>query len=334
MSTDRPEQSDQPGDVTEDEGPVELGTAVTFAKEKQTRRRKRQVQRHAREQLKASGLESNYADNISVFVPNVRQIPPMRQYLEALWARREFAAELARSDLKGSRSSTNFGRLWGILDPAFTAGVYYLLFTIIREGSRPILFLHILFACILLYQFTTGAMTDGANSITRSAGLMLNSAFPAALLPIASVYHRLLALAPSIIVYVILRFVVSAPSGLGLLFLPLLFFINLVLAVGLALLTATIATFFKDTKNFLSYIARLLFFTTPIIYPASVIPDDLRVYLAWQPIFALFTAYQDALDGIVPSMWGLAQSALWAFGMLIVGAVLFVRHEKEFAGRL
>ncbi len=99
-------------------------------------------------------------------------------------------------------------------------------------------------------------------------------------------------------------------------------------------MTATIAVFFKDTKNFLAYITRLLFFTSPVIYPAASIPDSLRVYLVWQPLFGLFSAYQAAFDGLIPNIWDIVAALIWTAAFLAVGVVIFMRYERDFASRI
>ncbi len=243
-------------------------------------------------------------------------------------------AEMARADLRGSRSSTVLGGPWGVLDPLFQAGIYYLLFTIIRQGGRPLDFLHVLIAGIFLFTLATTAFSEGATSIRKSTNLMLNSTFPRAILPIATVYKGLLKFLPTVGVYIVFHIVLQAPVGWGLVVFPLLFVLQIVLMVGMALFTSTLVVFFRDAENLLKYATRIFFFTSPVIYPLSLIPEGLLPILAWQPFFALFASYQDVFQGDVPGLSLILQVAAWSFGFLFVGARMFLRHEREFAIRL
>jgi teichoic acid transport system permease protein len=324
--------------------PTVLGAAATLPASRRAgaRRTERRASRRERRQRSPGSARNagpevslgSYSDVEYVFEPHSPSTPPLAPYLRSLWARRRFMVELARADLRGKRSSTVLGGLWGVLDPLFQAGIYYMLFTIIREGQRPTEFLHVLIGGVFLFQLALASLTEGGRSIKGGKSLMLNSSFPRALLPITTVCRGVMGFLPAVFVYGAFHVALGAPYGWGLLLLPVLFGLQLVLMVGIALLTSTIVVFFQDAGNVLQYIGRVLFFTTPVIYPLAIIPDDIRAVLSWQPFFALFASYQEVLDGGVPSAGLLVQIVLWSIGFLSVGGWVFLRHEREFAIRL
>jgi teichoic acid transport system permease protein len=269
-----------------------------------------------------------------VFGPSTRAMPDLRSYAVALWERRRFLTEMARADLKGARSSTVLGGLWSLLDPLFQAGIYYLVYTIIRSGSRPEEFLHILIAGIFLFQLSIAGLTEGGTSVRQAKHLMLNSAFPRALLPLTTVYKGILRIVPAIPVYAFFHVVLGAPTGWGLLLLPFIFALQVVFTTGMAMLAATAVVFFRDATNVLGYVARVLFFASPVIYPVAIIPDDIRVWLSWQPFFPLFASYQAIFGGEVPGVGTILQIVAWATFFFLVGGWFFLRHERDFAIRL
>lgn len=322
--------------------PALLGAAATVPAERRAgarraARRAGRAEGRRRSPRSTGGSEPSlgaYSDVEYVFEPHTPATPPIVPYLRSLWARRRFMVELARADLRGKRSSTVLGGLWGVLDPLFQAGIYYMLFTIIREGQRPTEFLHVLIGGIFLFQLALSGLTEGGRSIKGGKSLMLSSSFPRALLPITTVWRGVMGFLPAVFVYAVFHVALGAPYGWGLLLLPVLFALQLVLMVGVALLTSTIVVFFQDAGNVLQYVGRVLFFTTPVIYPVGIIPADIRSFLSWQPFFALFASYQEVLDGGVPGVGLLVQIALWSSGFLVLGAWVFLRHEREFAIRL
>lgn len=259
---------------------------------------------------------------------------PVRPYVRAVWQRRGFILELARAGLRGKRTSTALGALWGVLDPLIQAGIYFLLFTIIRRGGRPVDFLHVLVGCMFLFQLALSSITEGGKSIRSAKNLMLNSTFPRAVFPISVVCKGIISFPPKVLVYVVFHLALQAPVGWGLLLLPALFAVQVVLMVGLSLLVSTLVVFFKDVENAVQYVARVFFFTTPVIYPLSLIPDGVRAVVTWQPFFALFASYQTILDGRVPGLGWLLLAVVWAIGLLVVGTRVFLRHEREFVMRL
>lgn len=322
-----------------------LGAAPTLPVERKRRRRRRRKDAKRRTDpappsgpQSAPGIDPTTRHTPSgveyVFEPHSASLPPLRPYLRELWDRRRFMAEMASADLRGTRSSTVLGGLWGVLDPLFQAAIYYLLFTIIREGGRPIDFLHVLIGGIFLFQLAIGTFTEGGTSILRSTNLILNSTFPRAALPLTTVYKGLLRFLPSIPIYIVFHVALGAPVGWGLLAFPLLFALQIVLMVGMALFTATLVVFFRDAENMLKYATRIFFFTSPVIFPLSLIPDGLRPILSWQPFFALFAGYQHVFVGEFPDLGLILQVLAWSLGFLVIGGWTFLRHEREFAIRL
>jgi ABC-type polysaccharide/polyol phosphate export permease len=327
--------------------PAVLGAAATLADQAGTRTRRRQ-RRAARRRRPRSAQQSpsatppeaaadkseGYSDTEYVYEADGPASAPLMPYLGALWERRRFMVELARADLRGKQSSTVLGRLWAVLDPLIQAGIYYLLFTIIRRGARPTEFLHVLIAGFFLFQLVMSAMNEGGRSIRSSKSLMLNSTFPRALFPMSTVCRAIMKFAPAVPVYAAFHIGLKAPVDWGLLLLPALFTIQVVMMVGLALLVSTLVVFFRDAGNAVQYVSRMLFITTPVIYPVTSIPPGIRDVLSWQPFFAMFAAYQEIFDGAIPDPGLLIQAALWATGFLIVGTRVFLRHERELAIRL
>src|SRR5215471_18049141 len=113
--------------------------------------------------------------------------------------------ELARSDLRASRSSTTLGNIWSVVDPLFQAAIYYFLYTVLRRGSSGnAAFLPALIGGIYLFTLSMEALGEGGASIKRSKGLMLNSTFPRAMLPMTTVYKSLKKFVPSALVFVVL----------------------------------------------------------------------------------------------------------------------------------
>lgn len=283
----------------------------------------------------AGSSPRQYSDVEYVFDAHSSTVTPLREYLVALWERRRFMVELAKADLKGPRSSTVLGRIWGVLDPLFQAAIYFFLFTVIRGGTgRSIDFLPVLIADIFLFGLSTAALNDGGRSIRKSKNLMLNSTFPRALLPIASIYKSLLAFVPSALVYAVVHLILGAPIGVGLSLLPLLFLLQTTMSVGIALLVATLVVYFRDAANLINYVTRVLFFTTPVIYPVAQIPSGLRPILIWQPLYPLFASYQKIFSGGVPSAGMIVLVAIWAVVLLAWGVTVFRRHERHFAVHL
>ncbi|MEQ1785425.1 MAG: ABC transporter permease [Acidimicrobiales bacterium] len=278
--------------------------------------------------------ERPYSDVVQVFEPNALDLPPLRTYLHELSARRPFIVELAGAEVRGQRSSTFLGELWSLVDPLFQAAIYWFLFTVIRgstgDGSKAE-FITAIIGSVFLFNYTRIAISDGGRAILRHKGLVLNAVFPRALLPIAEVYKGFLATLPALAVYVPIHFALGGPITQAILVLPLLLVVQTVINLGLALLLSTATAYFMDVSNLLNYVTRLLTFATPVVYPVSLLSPTIRQFLAWNPLFALFTSYQAIITGQMPNAGQVFQSVAWAVVLLVSGTWVFLRHERSFA---
>jgi teichoic acid transport system permease protein len=321
-STDRAEETD--------DEPTELGAAdtVEFRRDRKAERAARRESARQRNRVqKETGI-------VTVYEPHVRYVPPLKPYLRSLWERRTFMLALAQSKVRSSRAQTVLGPIWALLDPMFQVAIYFFLFTVIRGGSRPPEFLPMLIFGILHFQISTSALNEGGNSVTGGKQLMLNSTFPRALLPLAAILGGALKFLPAIPVLLGTLLLLEAVVSLQLLWWPVLLMIQILIGVAMALLVSTLVVFFRDVKNLLTYVSRIMFFTTPVIYPASVIPPGIETYIRWGPLYGVFANYQRMVTGADIDYELLAISVGWAVLGTLFGGWIFLRFEREFGRKI
>src|ERR671934_1567125 len=155
--------------------------------------------------------DDEYAER-HVYLPQKVGLPPMRHYLNLVWKRREFAFELSRTTMRAKHFDTAFGQLWLLLNPLLLGAVYFLLVDLIRHHPRPIGFFAHLLGGLFLYQIVQTAATEGSNSVVRGGGLILNTAFPRSLLPLASLTTAVKRFYPTMLVWLVIHF--AAGKGL------------------------------------------------------------------------------------------------------------------------
>jgi ABC-type polysaccharide/polyol phosphate export permease len=279
--------------------------------------------------------EDEFHTDTHVYEPHVVGLPPLRSYVREAWRRREFAVELARTKLRAQHFDTVFGKLWLIINPLLLAAVYFVLVDILRAGSRPADFFAHLVGGLFAYHLVADAMRDAVKSVTSGGWLILNSAFPRVLLPLASVVTAFRRFTPTILVYVVVHLVTGLPITWSMLWAVPIVAVLLVLASGLAMIVAATQVYFRDMASFLPYLLRLWLYVSPILYFADEVPERYRFLLSVNPLGQPLSAWSDALHGgRAPELSALLISCAWALGVFVVGFFLFVSREREFAVRL
>ena len=273
----------------------------------------------------------------TVYESTATGMPALRPYLTDLWGRRRFIWHLARTDLKGEHYDSAIGQLWVILDPLLMAAVYFLLRTVVRPAgsgaARGAIIAHLVWA-IFFFTFVSNALTAGARSLLSGRNLIMNASFPRAVLPLVAIVKSVFDFLPTVLVYFAFHAVLGQPFGLSLAMLPLIIVILTLMNLGLALLFAPLMVFFRDTGGFLPYITRVWLYITPALYFIREIPPKLLVYLRWNPLFPAYAALEQIFNGHFPSNGYLLGASAWAVGFFLLGAIVFLARERDFAVRL
>jgi ABC-type polysaccharide/polyol phosphate export permease len=279
--------------------------------------------------------ENDFAEVHHVYEPHLVGLPPLLPYLRETWRRRSFALELARTKLRAQHFNTVFGQLWLILNPILLGIIYFVLVDILRSGSRGADFFAHLLAGLFAYYLVNHAVMDGSRSVVSGGRLILNTAFPRTLLPLASVITSFKRFIPTFLIYIPIHLATGLPIGWHLLWVVPIVGLLLVLAAGCSMFVAAGQVYFRDLKNFLPYGLRLWLYLSPILYYADEIPERYRWLLDLNPLAPLLTAWSDVLNrGHAPSAEALLVGTAWAFAILAAAAMFFISREREFAVRL
>ena len=271
---------------------------------------------------------------VVVYEPFSAGLPPMRDYLRSLWARRTFISEFSRSELRNQNYGSVLGQLWLVVNPLLLSGVYFLLIYVIGGSSDANRFGH-LTASLFLFYLIANSWTGGVKAITSGQRLILNTSFPRIMLPISATVIALFKFIPTLIVFGAIHIILDLPYSWNLLWVFPVFFIALVLALGLSILISSINVYFRDIASMLPYLTRSLLYLSPVLYEASSLSDRMLFFENANPIFFLLDSWaRVVVQGQAPTGAALIQSSIWAFSIFTVGTYFFLSRERDFAVRL
>jgi teichoic acid transport system permease protein len=273
----------------------------------------------------------------TVYEPSVTGLPPLFDYFKSVWARRPLIWNLARSDLKAEHYGTVLGQVWILLDPLLMAAVYYMLRVVVRPiggnaALRNQLLSHLMWG-LFFFRYTSGAFSQGARSVIGGKQLILNTSFPRMVFPVVAVLKTFLDFLPTMFIYFIFHALLRQPFTTAMLVLPLLIALQTAFNFGVALIFAPLMVFFRDTSGFIPYLSQVWLYTTPVLYRVAEIPANLRPLLKCNPLYPFYAALEQIFTGHWPSMGYIWGAAIWAAVTVVVGTVIFLAREREFAVR-
>jgi ABC-type polysaccharide/polyol phosphate export permease len=289
----------------------------------------------AAERHRRGRREDEFSGEHHVYEPHRIGLPPLRPYLRTLRQRREFAYELSRTNLRAQHFNTVFGQFWLVINPLLLALIYFVLVDILQRGSRGTDFFAHLMAGLFAFTMVNQAVTQGAKSVTSGGRLILNTAFPRMLLPLASVLTAALRFLPTTVVYVAVHLAAGLPVGWHLLWVPVLFVLLLVFTTGATSLIAAATVYFRDISSFLPYVMRIWLYASPVLYYIEDVPRRFHLITDLNPLGPILGAWGDVLTrGEAPTAGRLALGVAWSAVVFVVGVLFFISREREFAVRL
>ena len=271
---------------------------------------------------------------LQVYEPFRAGLPPLRKYWRSLWARRTFISEYSRSELREQHFDSIFGQLWLVLNPLMLSAVYFLLIVIIGGSGGSIRYGH-LTASLFLFYLVSNSLSGGVKSVTAGQRLILNTAFPRMMLPISATVIAFFKFIPTLLVFMIMRTLLGLPFGWEMLWSIPIILIALIFSLGVAILISTVNVYFRDIASFLPYLTRTFLYLSPILYEASALKPEFRVFQYFNPLFSILESWSLAIvHAQTPHLSSMLTALAWALGVFLVGTYFFLSREREFAVRL
>jgi lipopolysaccharide transport system permease protein len=105
--------------------------------------------------------------------------------------------------------------------------------------------------------------------------------------------------------------------------------------IGAGLFFGALNVAYRDVQVAIPFIERLLFFMSPLLYPASLVPEQLQPLYYLNPMALVLSGFQwIMLEAPAPPAYAFVEGTVMALVCLAVGFVVFRRREPTFADML
>lgn len=201
---------------------------------------------------------------------------------------------LTSAELKGRYRNTIAGFLWVALNPIIMFGVHALVFKYIMKINTENYFIFLL-SGLLPWIFISTNLNMTCNSfITNRETLLSFQIDPLLILASKVIDNFINFILPFLLIFFFLSFNMKFDL-LGLSFLPINIFLLIVSSFSLSLIFATLQVYLRDTQYILNFALSILYFVTPIFYPAHMVPQFLKFLLKINPIYLVIKPFQVSL---------------------------------------
>ncbi len=260
----------------------------------------------------------------------------MKALLLNLFSGRYILKTMVIKDLKARYAGSVFGPLWLITTPLYQIFLYTFLFSTImkvrfEEDAGTSSFVVYLLAGLIPWLFFSEATIRGISAFNDNAHIIKKVKFPMEVC-IASV---IISSAITFFVYLVFYLAMLVVTGFlkintaPLFILP--FLIQVLLISGLSLGLGSIAVFFRDITQITTMALNLFFFLTPIVYPPSAIPQNVRWVFDINPFYFIVEMYRNVLiKGILPTPVSVLYPSIAAVVIFFAGYYIFTKTKEAF----
>lgn len=247
---------------------------------------------------------------------------PLYRYRDLIWA-------LVLRDLKVRYRRSAIGFIWTMLQPLLMMLVFQLVFAYMFRFNIPNYPVYAL-AGILFWNFFSQSIVASMNSLRGNANLLKKVPVPHAVFPVATVLSGLVNMSFAMVPLFGLLIFTRQPLTPSLLFLPLAIVLAALFTLGAGLLLSPLAVFFHDVTELVSVALTLLMYLTPIFYPMSIVPEELRWIVRFNPIRSILEVFRDPIyNGKIPPLSHLAVAVGVTVLLLAIGAAAFRRSSDR-----
>lgn len=247
--------------------------------------------------------------------------------------------ELALTDFKLKYQGSFLGYLWSLAKPLMLFAVLYFVFTrFFKLGTSIEHYPIYLLLGVVIWGFFTEITAGSLDSIVSKGELIRKIYFPRIVLVISRGITSLL----TFMLNLIAVFIFIAATGIDLnwkiLFFPLIILELFILTVGISFFLSSLFVKFRDVSHIWEVVLQALFYATPILYPLSLVPENISKFLILSPVAQII---QDARYVLITNQASTAWNTLnwkyvWIpyslpFVVFILGLIVFNRSAAKFA---
>jgi len=249
------------------------------------------------------------------------------------WRRRDLLWHMTVRHLRGQYKQSVLGFAWAFVNPLLQMLILSFVFSkILRVPSEGEPYPLFLFVGLVPWIFFSGALGSATDSVVGASSLVTKVYFPREILPTAAVLTKLVDLGFGMLILAGLMVYYGDPPGLTALWFPVIFAIQLIFTLGLALPLAAMNLFFHDVRFLVGVALNLWFYLTPVLYPVDIIPEQYRWIFDINPMAIFIHAYRRViLHGDAPDIDRMAVGLVISVLVFVLGYYAFKKMEPGFA---
>jgi lipopolysaccharide transport system permease protein len=249
------------------------------------------------------------------------------------WRFRAICLVLTQRSLKVRYRQTALGAVWTVLQPLLLMLVFTLFFGLFaRAPNQGIPHAVFYYLGLLPWFVVIRILNEGSGSIVTGGNLINRVYFPRIYFPAATALAAIVDFLFGLVPLAVLLLIYHITPTINVLLVPFFLLVALTAGLGMALWFSSLNAQYRDISQLLPSFERTWFFCTPIIYPSTTIPANLRPFYFLNPAALVVDGFRWAFANTpAPPPYAYVEGTVVAVVLLVTGYLFFRNREPMFA---
>lgn len=238
--------------------------------------------------------------------------------------------QLVLRDLKIKYRRSVLGYLWSFLNPFLMMVVLTIVFSNFFRfdiNNYPLY----LICGQTLWSFLNDCTSRAMYSILQNGALIKKVYIPLNIFPITASLSSFINLFFSLLAIFIVIIWTEAPIAFNSIYALIPLFLLLPFCIGIGMILSALSVYFRDITYLYGVFSMAWMYVTPIFYPISIVPDNIKQYLLMNPMYFYIEFFRDAImNGILSPTEVIVKCIVFSISSLFFGYAFFSKLKKNF----
>lgn len=238
-------------------------------------------------------------------------------------------------DVRQRYIGSALGSLWAVIFPLLQLGIYAGLYTFIFKvkvsGLSEFGYVILVFSGLVPLMAFNEALTAATSSLSANKNLLLNTVFPAELIPMRAALSAHVTSLIGLVITLILGFLLGSTSWQAVVLVPIFWILLLMFTMGLGWIFSLFSLVARDVQHGLGLLTMLLFVLSPFAYTPEMVPATLKPIIYLNPLSYFVLTFQKLICyGTFPDPVVAGGAAILGIGSFLIGFSVFQRAKYVF----
>lgn len=241
---------------------------------------------------------------------------------------------LTERNLQRRYRGSVLGIYWSLLNPLIMTGLYTAIFGATFASyydNSTINYILAAFTGLIVINFFSASTAQALASVVDNGAIVNKIRLPLFIFPLSTIGANIFQLIMGAFPLLVIVTLVISQSIVNTLALSLPLIALTLVCTGVGLLMSALYVFFRDLSYFYELLTFLLWISSPVFYPAEIVPEAVRKFLILNPLLPIIESIrQISLSGNLPDLFLVFHAFISGLIVLAIGIVAFSSRQSQF----